>query len=258
MRPDSTNRRGFTLIELLVVIAIIALLAALLLPALAGAKERARRIQCLSNLKQVGAAIKLFGQDTEGAYPWQTSPADGGTYGPDAGIAWKNFQAVSNDLVTPKVLVCPSDRVTKATVTDWSDGPDGLANVANRGNALSYFVGLDAFEQLPPTFMAGDRNVAGGTPDQCKSVALFPGVPATLLPLNDPNIKWGPGSHQLLGILVLSDNSGHILRASDLRQFSDEAHRRLTSGEVLVRSSILPQGAKPNNHILLPRPAALP
>src|SRR5688572_11082762 len=71
------RRRAFTLIELLVVIAIIATLAAILFPVFAQAREAARKASCQSNLKQIGTAAQMYGQDYDETYPggWNQNPS---------------------------------------------------------------------------------------------------------------------------------------------------------------------------------------
>src|SRR3989442_2706910 len=71
------HRNAFTLIELLVVIAIIAILAAILFPVFAQAREKARQTACLSNCKQIGLALEMYKQDHDGIWPlWWNGPAD--------------------------------------------------------------------------------------------------------------------------------------------------------------------------------------
>ncbi|MBE7501585.1 MAG: type II secretion system protein [Verrucomicrobiales bacterium] len=150
-RRGFPRRCGFTLIELLVVIAIIAILVALLLPSLARAKAKAKETVCLNNLKQVGVALRMWANDNNAKYPWQVTGEQGGTL---ATREWVNhFRVCSNELATPKILVCPLDKARKPA-SDW-------VSVAGFDN-VSYFVGLTAEENKPQTLVTGDSNILGG------------------------------------------------------------------------------------------------
>ncbi|HVF85742.1 MAG TPA: DUF1559 domain-containing protein [Abditibacteriaceae bacterium] len=119
------TRRGFTLIELLVVIAIIAILAAILFPAFAKARESARRSSCSSNLKQIGLGIMQYTQEYDETYPIGNNKS------------WQNYWVTSVQpyIKSLGVFVCPSDSAGAAPVT-----PTGPADGNWGGIGISYAV----------------------------------------------------------------------------------------------------------------------
>src|SRR5207249_3394840 len=138
--------------------------------ALAKAKAKAARISCVNNLKQVGLGFRMFSNDHSERFPWYIPDANQNPAGDGALAAQSSslptstqniddnitiYRSISNEVNSPKVLVCSSDNKTRASTWDIATG-------FKAGN-LSYIVGLDADETRPQTILSGDRNVIGGT-----------------------------------------------------------------------------------------------
>jgi competence protein ComGC len=199
MKLDKQGRgSAFTVVELLIVVACLLFLALWLYPNLRPPYHRAKRINCTNNLKQIGLAFRTWALDHDDHYPGQVSITNGGTMElVQNGTAAIHFEVLSNELSTPKVLICPADS-NRTSAASFSH----LKNVN-----LSFFYCADADVNSPDGFLSGDDNLT------LNGTALQRGLRA--ISTNDV-LGWTDARHRVQGNIGLADGSVQQFSASRL------------------------------------------
>ena len=225
MKPRFSHQRNraLTLTEVLVVIVVLVILAVMLLPATNGNKRSATRIECVSNLKQIGIAFRLWEGDNGDKYPMAVSVTNGGAMELMAtGNVVACFQVMSNELSTPKILLCPED-THRAYATNFSTGFSG-ANI-------SYFINADAVETYPQMILDGDDNLlVDGKPVQ----------PGILNLWTNTTIAWTKDRHHGVGNIGMADGSA--------MQVTSEGFQR--ANREVINGALAPGSA--TNRLLIP------
>jgi competence protein ComGC len=170
--------------ELLIVLVCIGIILALL-PFLAGNLKRRASVQCVSNVKMAAVAFRMWADDHGERFPWEVSTNDGGSREfIGTGKPFLHFQTASNELNSPKVLVCPQD-TSKLPLPFRQGQTEPPFNFLSNSN-VSYFVGVNAQMNEPKRLLAGDRHIStNGT--------LSSGL--LQIPTAD-DLEWAPALHR--------------------------------------------------------------
>jgi competence protein ComGC len=210
---------AFTRLELAVVVAMLSLLGALTLPLLAATRADSDRAGCFNNLRLLGRAITVWGDDRDGLPPWITLVSRGGTR-PDGafktGSAWFEFTTLSNKLVTPRLLACPADTGVKVASEFSNLGGRGYMATGMRALATSYFINMDNLGRAPLMVVAGDRNLRSA------------GITSCAQGVNNADFINVIGGNVVFWTNAVHGWSGHTVRTDGSVTFTDT--KTLTAG----------------------------
>ena len=238
MQPAIPRRKAFTLIELLVVIAIIGILASMLLPTLAGALRKAKRIKCVVNLKQISTCMIMFAQDNDDRLPWQLLPSGqiehfGKHYAVDPGSVFGS-RGLKREIVTAKILWSPCDAERQAdqelVVANWEQFKTREGRpIPNK--AISYVFCEGGDIGRPSTVLAATRNLSSAN----LADARWVGADERADKDGNPPKNAVTGLFESQGQLALADGSAKLSQDSDLSDIGMvvKAHI-LSSGGVTV------------------------
>jgi len=194
-----TRKAGFSLLELMVLVGVVAIIAVLLLPPLANRNYRgfkAQRIKCINNLKNVGLAYRIYATDNNDRFP--TSSLASNAVNLASVKITEVFQSLSNELSTPKLIICPADN--KAAEAN------SFANLTAKN--ISFFASLSADETTPSVFLGGDRNIL---------VQKTPATGLLGLTTNTP-VSWSKELHNEQGNLLMCYGSVQQMSNARLKQ----------------------------------------
>ena len=261
MKAISHQQAGaFTLTELLVVVVTIGLLVAAVVPAYSSAKAKSDRLWCTNFQKQMGTAFRVFASDNGDMYPLQAKtnayivPSGATTTQVNSAAAepWQIAQCMWNELQSPVVLLCLSDRerTTFSRVKDFNGfaGKTGavttasLAHPANQNNAVSYAFAVAADESRPLGVLIVDRNVNNVGPagaGVASNVALTRSRVTLNATAGPTQAVWVKGTriHDLQGNLTYADGSVQQATSEVLRQALENAataYSTITNQSLLV------------------------
>ena len=254
-RTKNNNKQAFTLHELLVVAIVVLGMALLAVQSMAQVAKKSPRIYCANNLKQISTAFRVWAGSHTDRYPQKVSTASGGAMINGASVLPGNtytvFQVMSNELVTPKTMVCPSDGERNATTNFLNQTGKGAFN----NLTVSYWVGRDADQTMSQMLLSGDRNVYGNSATVASPSAVIlasygnspvtPSLAGALIAigtnanstLNPPPVGFTDKMHRQAGNVAMAD--GSVQQFTSLRFYSARAQAGDTTAYAPGQNTIL-------------------